>query len=236
MKPITPQTAVGDIVRANMARAGTLDNLGIDYCCAGNTTLADACRSKGLDPAVVMAKLAAMDAAPDAGKVDPDAMTLSELCDHIVTVHHRYLDAELPRLDAMIRQVAEAHGDREPRWRNILRIFETLQASMRSHSREEEDMVFPMIRRLESPDTERVTAGAAFRDSFAKLEMEHDRAGGALAKIRQLTDSYATPDWACDTYRATLAALKRLERDTHLHVHKENNVLFVRARAVCGAG
>jgi regulator of cell morphogenesis and NO signaling len=235
MKPITPETTLGDIVRANMTRARVLDDLGIDYCCSGNVPLADACRAKGLDPATVIAKLTAMDTAPGAGRVDPDGMTLSELCDHIETVHHRYLDAELPRLDAMTRKVAEVHGDRDPRLREVRRIFETLQASMRSHSKEEEDLVFPMIRRLESAGADRASVAAAFRESFAKLEAEHDRAGSALAKFRQLTDNYTPPGWACDTYRATLEALDRLERDTHLHVHKENNVLFDRARSLCGA-
>ena len=64
------------------------------------------------------------------------------------------------------------------------------------------------------------------------MEMEHDQAGAALAKIRDLTDGFNPPDWACNTYRAMLDALAHLERDLHQHVHKENNILFPHAIAL----
>jgi iron-sulfur cluster repair protein YtfE (RIC family) len=62
-----------------------------------------------------------------------------------------------------------------------------------------------------------------------QMESEHDQAGAALARLRELTDGFETPAWACNTYRALLDALTSLERDMHLHIHKENNVLFPRA-------
>jgi regulator of cell morphogenesis and NO signaling len=63
------------------------------------------------------------------------------------------------------------------------------------------------------------------------MEHEHHDAGDALAKLRELTDDYTPPEWACNTYRAMLDALAHLERDMHQHVHKEDNVLFPRALA-----
>lgn len=50
--------------------------------------------------------------------------------------------------------------------------------------------------------------------------------------MRSLTDDYTPPADACTTYRALLGGLAELERDLHLHVHKENNILFPRARAL----
>jgi len=47
--------------------------------------------------------------------------------------------------------------------------------------------------------------------------------------MRDLTDGFTPPEWACNTYRAMLDALMHLEHDLHQHVHKENNVLFPRA-------
>jgi regulator of cell morphogenesis and NO signaling len=40
---------------------------------------------------------------------------------------------------------------------------------------------------------------------------------------------YTPPPDACNSYRALLDRLETLERDTHRHVHDENNVLFPRA-------
>jgi regulator of cell morphogenesis and NO signaling len=61
------------------------------------------------------------------------------------------------------------------------------------------------------------------------MELEHHGAGDALEQFRALTDGYTPPEWACNTYRALIDALARLERDMHQHVHKEDNVLFPRA-------
>jgi regulator of cell morphogenesis and NO signaling len=61
------------------------------------------------------------------------------------------------------------------------------------------------------------------------MEFEHDNAGLILAQLRQLTDDYTPPEWACNTYRAMLDALMAFEQDMHQHIHKENNILFPRA-------
>ena len=55
---------------------------------------------------------------------------------------------------------------------------------------------------------------------------EHDAVGDLLAKLRQLTCSYTPPADGCASYAACFAAMAEIEADTHLHIHKENNVLF----------
>ena len=61
------------------------------------------------------------------------------------------------------------------------------------------------------------------------MEMEHESAGNAMARIRELTGGFVPPDDACMTYTATLGELDEFERDLHQHVHLENNILFPRA-------
>lgn len=226
---ISTETTVGEIVRAVPARSRLFENLGIDYCCGGKKPLTEACRTKGLDPATVVAMLLALDAgASDDAVANPDALSLTALCDHIEQVHHEYLRAELPRLDFMTRKVAAVHGDHEPRLREVREVFEAFHAAMASHTQEEEGLIFPAIRRLESAGG----AGAAqLKAALDKLESEHDRAGAALARLSELTDNYVPPEWACNTFRALYDGLASLERETHQHVHKENNVLFPRALA-----
>jgi regulator of cell morphogenesis and NO signaling len=62
------------------------------------------------------------------------------------------------------------------------------------------------------------------------MEDEHERAGEALAKIREITRDFQVPDYACVTYRALMSGLDELERDLHMHIHLENNILFPRAQ------
>lgn len=229
MNLINIDTTVGEIVRAVPARSRIFENLGIDYCCGGKKPLVEVCRAKSLDPATVVAMLSALDGGPEATTANPDAMTLSELCDHIEMFHHGYLREELPRLDFMTRKVAAVHGDHEPRLLEVRRVFEAFNAEMTAHTKEEDETIFPAIRHLQSANGDKAAAAANLKDSFTKLESEHDSAGAALVRFKDLTDSYTPPDWACNTFRALYDGLAKLEKNTHQHVHKENNVLFPRA-------
>ena len=64
------------------------------------------------------------------------------------------------------------------------------------------------------------------------MEREHREAAGTLQLIRELTGGYAVPSDGCSTYTVCMAELAQFERDLHLHVHLENNVLFPRAVAL----
>jgi regulator of cell morphogenesis and NO signaling len=64
------------------------------------------------------------------------------------------------------------------------------------------------------------------------MEAEHESAGRALQRIRELTLDYQAPAYACSTYIAMLDELKALEGDLHIHIHLENNILFPRAIAI----
>jgi regulator of cell morphogenesis and NO signaling len=231
MKTMTSETTVGEIVRAVPARSRVFENLGIDYCCGGKKPLAEACRAKGLNPATVVAMLTALDGVPTTTTVNPDAMSLSELCDHIEEFHHGYLREELPRLDFMTRKVAAVHGEHEPRLLEVRRVFEAFNAEMTAHTQEEDETIFPAIRQLASANGDQAAAATQLKKTFAKLESEHDRAGAALVQLKVLTDRYNPPDWACNTFRALYDGLAKLEQNTHQHVHKENNVLFPKALA-----
>ncbi|MFW5786300.1 MAG: hemerythrin domain-containing protein, partial [bacterium] len=57
-----------------------------------------------------------------------------------------------------------------------------------------------------------------------------DGHGDEDPRLRKLRDIYVAFEGACNTTRATLAALEELEREMHRHVHTENNVLFPRFR------
>jgi regulator of cell morphogenesis and NO signaling len=226
---VTAETTVGEIVRAMPARARIFEPLGIDYCCGGKKPLAEVCQTKGLDPATVVAMLSALDGLPEGTAINPDTLSLVELCDHIERAHHDYLREELPRLDFMTRKVAAVHGEHEPRLLDVRRVFESFQAEITAHTQEEDETIFPAIRLLESATGNKAAAAAKLKEAFAKLEAEHENAGAALAQFKELTDHYTPPAWACNTFRALYDGLDKLEKNTHQHVHKENHVLFPRA-------
>jgi regulator of cell morphogenesis and NO signaling len=230
--PIQLTDTVGSIVTRQPALSRVFEEAGIDYCCGGKISLADACAKKGLDPAAVLEWLVAPTNAAATDELDPTTLTLTALADHIVATHHAYLKAELPRLEAMTRKVAAVHGAHDARLAQVRDTFAGLFDEMAQHMMKEEQILFPLIRRMEAGD---VTAGAhcgSIAHPIAQMEHEHQSAGNAVARLRELTDGFTPPDWACNTYRAMLDALAQLEQDLHQHVHKENNILFPRAAAL----
>lgn len=215
---------VGDIVARHPSLSRLFERAGIDFCCGGRKPLEEACREKGIDARTFLAELettAARDAKTPV--VDVLAMSLAELADHVESTHHAYLHAELPRVSALASKVAMVHGGKDPRLVALRDTFLALVRDLEPHMALEEQVVFPRIR--ESGDA------GPLADVVGRLESNHDRAGKILRRLRSLSDSYAPPEWACNTYRALLEALARIERDLHEHVHKENNVLFPRALA-----
>jgi regulator of cell morphogenesis and NO signaling len=129
----------------------------------------------------------------------------------------------------MTEKVARVHGEKDERLFRMRQAFVALKAELEPHMLKEERILFPIVRQLvasaERPDFHCGSVANPIR----QMEHEHDQAGVALAILNESTDAYTPPDWACNTYRAMLDSLARLEADMHQHIHKENNVLFPKA-------
>lgn len=231
MKSINTQQTVGDIVTQAPGLSRVFESLGIDYCCGGKKTLTEACQQRGLDPREVLSKLQQGNrtSADSAALVDVSTMSLTELADHIEKTHHAYLHEELPRLAEMTQKVTTVHGEKDPRLQQVQETFRAMALELWRHMFKEEECLFPMIRRLEAGDRAASIHCGTIANPIRQMESEHDDAGSALERLRELTDGFAPPEWACKTYRALLAGLAFLERDMHSHVHKENSGLFPRA-------
>jgi regulator of cell morphogenesis and NO signaling len=230
MPSFTTATTVGQFVVDRPGRARVFQRLGIDFCCGGKLTLAQACQRKGLDPD---AALTALVEEPDSRASDPvEAMSLTELCDHIERTHHANLRVELPRLGAMLRKVAGVHGLHHPWLRDMLVVFDDFDRDLREHMLKEEHLLFPLIRRIDAGDAAAILSTLSIASPIAVMEQEHEQAGDALAQLRALSNDFIAPVGACATFLALLDGLRELESDMHWHVHKENNVLFPRALAV----
>jgi regulator of cell morphogenesis and NO signaling len=229
---IDPQSTVGELVTERPSRSRVFETLKIDYCCGGKLPLAESCKKRGLDTQAVLELLHQADAETDNSleqSIDPDALSLTELADHIEQTHHAYLRAEFPRLDQITEKVMRVHSNADPRLEQVHKTFCALRDELTSHMMKEEQILFPMIRQLEQTDTAPSFHCGSIANPIRQMEAEHDQAGDALTTLRTVTDDFQLPDWACNTYRAMLDGLAQLERDMHLHIHKENSVLFPKA-------
>jgi regulator of cell morphogenesis and NO signaling len=219
-------TTLAQLVLERPARAAVLDRLGLDYCCHGQRSLADACAEAGRDVAEVAAELDAPDAG-DAGTApvtDWTRLGLAHLAAHIVATHHVYLWGELPALEELSAKVRTVHGERHPELAEVDDLVRALRADLEPHLAKEEQVLFPAISRVEYGD--RSFPFGHVGNPIRTMMAEHDQAGELLVRLREITSDYAVPDDACGSYRALYERLSRVEADTHVHIHKENNVLF----------
>ncbi len=219
---------VGELVAEVPGRSRVFEEVGIDYCCGGDVSLADACEAAGVTVEEIAKRLEG-ETGTAGEKPDLVSMGMGELVEHIVKVHHDYLRSELPRLERLIGKVEAAHGETHPELGELKEEFGRLRAELEEHTAEEEAVIFPAGVRLERGEPAGVEGSLG--DLLGKSVREHIATGRRLQKIRKLTDGYRIPEDACNSYRAMLDGLAELERDTHHHIFKENSLLFPRMKS-----
>ena len=148
-----------------------------------------------------------------------------------MATHHGYLREELPLLGALAAKVESVHAARHPELTEVRALVDALRADLEPHLDKEERVLFPAIRAL-IYDGRRDFPFGPMANPVRMLTIEHDRAGELLDALRRATSGYAVPGDACASYRSLCERLAELEHDTHVHVHKENNVLFPAALAL----
>ncbi len=210
------------------------ESLGIDYCCGGGRSLEEACVKAKLPIEDVVARLqnAASDDSQPA-RQDWKGAPLADLIDHIVQKHHHYTRQEIARLQPLFEKVCSVHGKNHGELLDMQRTFRGLADELTLHMMKEERILFPHILRMEESalQKEPVLPGAfgTVQNPVSAMIAEHDSAGDALGRLREISDNYNPPPDACISFRTLYSALKAFETDLHQHIHLENNLLFPQA-------
>lgn len=224
-------TAVRDLVLGKPASARVFESFGIDYCCGGAQTFAQACKTAGRTVEEVNAALEKCESTTS--ERDWRNAPLAELAQHIVETHHSFTQAEISRLTSLISRVIAVHGGNHPELSRVQMTFAGLSEELREHMRKEEELLFPYIAEMEeAARTRRRPPEPMFgtvQNPVAVMIMEHEGAAQALEKIRETTSDYLLPSDGCASYRALYQSLPAFTADLHQHIHLENNILFPRA-------
>ena len=123
MITIDPTTTLGELVNIHPQLAREFEVRGLDYCCRGGRSLADACAARGLDALATSHELA--DAVTDEPAADWSAMGATDLVEHLPA-------------EGCASYVACYAGLAE------------LEADTHLHIHKENNLLFPLVVRLES--------------------------------------------------------------------------------------
>lgn len=194
----------------------------LDFCCGGKRTLAEACSEAGLEIGAVERELAEVQSRADDATGWQDR-SLAELADHIEAQYHVTLRRDVPALIQAARKVERVHAQKPRVPTGLADELTAFWDELQHHMRKEEDILFPLLRRG--------ARGGAIQMPVRVMQHDHEDHALRLARIRELTDSMEPPPGACATWKALYAGLAALEAELMLHIHLENNILFVRALA-----
>lgn len=230
----TNKKTIGDYVAKDFRTAALFSKYGIDFCCKGNRTLAEACQKKAIQPQDLENEIDHILNSSTDQTVDYRSWPLDLLVDYILKTHHRYIEEKSPVLNRFLDKLCKVHGGRHPELFEINKLFSAGASELANHMIKEEMVLFPFIASM--VDAQRTTHAIAkshfgtIDNPITMLQEEHSIEGERFAKIAEITTNYTPPTDACETYKVAFAMLQAFEADLHKHIHLENNILFPAAQ------
>ncbi|MCC6394408.1 MAG: hemerythrin domain-containing protein [Bryobacterales bacterium] len=167
------------------------------------------------------------------------ASSLHDLIEHITSRHHAYLRSELPWMDRAIARAAEARGRAGASAQAPLsRTFRFFKRELELHLRKEEEVLFPLIRRLETA----VHSGAnpprfsfgSIANPIGILREDHEGESRQIGRMLDWIGNYSGPPSTAHIFDPLFDRLQALDADMRLHVHLEDEILFPRVRLLEG--
>lgn len=229
---ISREERIGEVVARNFQTARVFEELGLDFCCGGKKSIDKACEEKGLDENIVIERLSKLEETNSVSSHYND-WDIGFLSDYIINNHHSYVINSIPSIEHHLEKVIAAHGAKHPEVAKVNEIFLNIKKELMNHMAKEEMMLFPYIKKLNTAiGNSQVLDTPVFgsvSNPITVMEKEHQHAGDGIEEIKKLTNNYTPPKSACGTFKVLYNELKDFEKDLHIHVHLENNILFPKA-------
>ena len=226
---------VADFVTDNIKTAHVFKKHGIDFCCGGGISVKKACEKNNVDFDTLIQDLNQLEN-NTSSQNNFNSWELDFLIDFIINTHHKYVEENLTLLKQYGDRVAKVHGHHYTELLEIKELIHAVSGELTMHMKKEELILFPFIKKLvqaKKDGTKVETPNFGTVDNpIQMMEEEHDSAGDVFKRISELTNTYTTPEGACNTFKALYAKLEEFEDDLHQHVHLENNILFPKAKFI----
>lgn len=227
------QKQIGQFVAEDFRTAAVFSKYGIDFCCKGDRTIEEVCQKNSIDTDELLGKLLEISISKNQQSIDYKSWPLDLLADYIEKKHHRYVEEKTPIIRQFLDKLCKVHGQNHPELFEVTALFIGSSKELAAHMKKEELILFPFIKKmvkaqlegsqLQSPQFGKV------ENPIAMMKQEHENEGERFRQVSDLTDNYTPPSDACNTYKVTIAMLEEFEKDLHLHIHLENNILFPKA-------
>jgi len=225
---------IPDIVRLDYRTAEVFKKYGINYWSDKEISLLELCSAKGMNYNAILEELAkATKTITISSALHFSEWKISFLIDYIINVHHAYMHMAISSLETSLNLFVEGKKSKDVQANKILSLFHELSVLLMTHSRHEEEIIFPYIRQIESTHRRRETYGNLFvrtlRKPLSNIEKEHEEIISVLKEIQMLTNDYSSPTGASVDQIALYNKLKEFHSDMEQHTYLEDRILYPRA-------
>ena len=205
----------------------------LDFCCGGKKPFRDVCEKSGVNAEKVWQEIIQAKGMHGAdNRMNFNSWDLGLVIDFILQHHHQYVRYSIPQITQLLDKVCSVHGNDSPFLFSIREDFHALADELMAHMPKEEQILFPAIRKIVAElraHQDVSLAQSRLEVAISVMEREHEAAGDLIKSIRELTERYTPPSYACPTFKMTYQMLKQFDDDLMQHIHVENNVLFPKA-------
>jgi regulator of cell morphogenesis and NO signaling len=233
---INKSKVISDVVRQNYHTARIFEHYGIDYAFSGYRTIEEACKEKCLNPYEIAAEISQFIEKYNSSPKMFDILELDNLIDYIINNHHSFTRTNLPHILQRVDKELGSNGDEKPVLNKARQNIEKLMKLLDVNYIREERTLFPLIKTL--VETKRTKAKlppktmGKFDSVCIPIDVvlkEHRSLSQVLNSLRRVTGNYTLKEGSDAAYEEIYNDLNEFEKDIHMHVHLENNILFPKA-------
>lgn len=209
-----------------------------DFYQNGQQTLKEACKKNDLSHSKISAELNSLPK-NSTYHINMDEIGIERLIDFINIKYHSKEKEILSTIHFNIQSVlTEKNNDKSfvHFIENIEEIFCDLMDNFIRHCNKEEEILFPHINKLLQlrAGKAKLTSNqvAVLKNPIQILVADHEKAVEIVSDIKKWTNRLNIPKNASAAYLVLIKSLKEFEKDFHMHLHLENNILFPKCIAL----
>ncbi|KAF0150347.1 MAG: iron-sulfur cluster repair di-iron protein [Ignavibacteria bacterium] len=209
----------------------------IDYYCNGKLTLAEFFEERNYNEAQQKKFYSLLNSTisnkkESLSKANPPYQSLKELCDYITKEHHQYVAAAILETSEELLKLQQG-TNAYPEIQEILSLSDKLFTEIKAHLSKEETVLFRLIRYLDDckrfAEKPHLGKSRPMVKTVQSLETDHTLSTKVIPQIIKLLSAIKIKNNETGTVKSLLKNFERFEKDLHIHIHLENNILFPNA-------
>lgn len=201
-----------------------------NYYQNGKQSFKEACEEKGLSFTEIDFELDQLQKSSKANTMlTLEDMSIDRLIDFINGQHHSNEEEVLERIDTNIKKMIAIPDLEKSLLLTLVRIdlkFSEFKEKLIRHCEKEDKILFPYMRKINGVRHDKTVNDISFKNPIQLLESEHIQASSILSEIKSMTNGFSIEPDAPIAYQEIIKSLQEFEKEFHMHLHIENNILF----------